>query len=340
MDKSGPSPAMRFGCASTAACIAEAITFPMEAIIIRMQIQTGTSLGMVGMLSSMVKHEGVGVLWRGVSPAMWRQVLCGGVGVGLYPVVRGSLVPEGGELQLYHRIIAGSTTGSFAQFLAQPLDVIKVRLQADAKLVASGAKPQYRGMVDTAAKIWATEGASGFFLGLTPSLFRAAAQYVNVCFFSLSSYFSSTNHIHSLIFIHRYGAGVAAYDQSKAMLIRNAGLGDNMPTHVAASLMSGFCTAVAGTPGDVLKTRMIAQLILKSGTNYTSTLDCLTTTLREGGPRAMYKGFLPTVRMHACAHKLAPRLDRSIVSSLSSLLKRSHSPLPSSTLSLSLFIFC
>ena len=184
MDNSGPSPAMRFGCASTAACIAEAITFPMEAIIIRMQIQTGTSLGMVGMLSSMVKHEGVGVLWRGVSPAMWRQVLCGGVGVGLYPVVRGSLVPEGGELQLYHRIIAGSTTGSFAQFLAQPLDVIKVRLQADAKLVASGAKPQYRGMVDTAAKIWATEGASGFFLGLAPSLFRAAAQYVNV--FSLS----------------------------------------------------------------------------------------------------------------------------------------------------------
>jgi hypothetical protein len=102
--------------------------------------------------------------------------------------------------------------------------------------------------------------------------------------------------------------------------------------------MSGFCTAVAGTPGDVLKTRMIAQLILKSGTNYTSTLDCLTTTLREGGPRAMYKGFLPTVRMHACAHKLAPRLDRSIVSSLSSLLKRSHSPLPSSNLSLSLHL--
>ena len=209
MDDSGPSPAMRFGCASTAACIAEAITFPMEAIIIRMQIQTGTSLGMVGMLSSMVKHEGVGVLWRGVSPAMWRQVLCGGVGVGLYPVVRGSLVPEGGELQLYHRIIAGSTTGSFAQFLAQPLDVIKVRLQADAKLVASGAKPQYRGMVDTAAKIWATEGASGFFLGLTPSLFRAAAQYVNVCFFSLSSYFSSTTQctprvIIILLFTHSF----------------------------------------------------------------------------------------------------------------------------------------
>ena len=262
-----PSALMRFACASTAACIAESTTFPLEAIIIRMQIQTGNTLGFVGMLRSVVSNEGAGVLWRGVAPALWRQVLCGGVGVGMYPLVRGAIVPDGTDPMLYHRVLAGSTTGSLAQLMAQPLDVIKVRLQADAKLVAGGAKPQYRGMGDTFAKIWASEGAGGFFLGLTPSLFRAAAQY---------------------------GAGVAAYDQSKALLISSAGLSDTMPTHVAASLMSGFCTAVAGTPGDVLKTRMIAQLILKSGTNYTSTWDCFQQTLKEGGPRAMFKGFVPT----------------------------------------------
>ena len=142
-----PHPLVRFGCASSAACTSEFITYPLEALIIRLQMQQGYNQGLVGMCVNVVKHEGVTNLWKGAVPALWRQVVTGGIGVGMYPVVRKIYTGDNQNPQLYHRILAGSTTGTIAQFIAQPLDIVKVRLQVQAKEVASGKPPTYKGIV-------------------------------------------------------------------------------------------------------------------------------------------------------------------------------------------------
>jgi len=262
-----PTAFVRFSCASTAAMIAEFITYPLEAMIIRLQMQEGFGLGMFGMLKHVTQTEGVTTLWQGASPALMRQIVTGGIGVGCYPIVRKFYQGDNDSPKLYQRIAAGSTTGTFAQFIAQPLDIVKVRKQMQGSVVAAGGKPLYKGTVDAFIKIGKSEGVAGFFRGLSPSLFRAAAQY---------------------------GAGTATYDTAKYNLVRTWGLPDTTPTHMLSSAISGFATAVVGCPADVIKTRMIAQTVKGGDKIYTGTLDCIMKTCAQDGVRGMYKGFIPT----------------------------------------------
>ena len=222
------------------------------------------------MLRNIYREEGVLNLFRGVTPAVTRQIVTGGIGVGWYPVVRRwfcSNNPEGSDPKLYQRVLAGSTSGMCAQFVASPLDVVKVRLQAEAKAVAMGETPTYRGMTHALRQILANEGIPGYFRGVTPSLLRAGAQY---------------------------GAGTATYDQCKSALVNIVGLPDIAPTHFLCSGISGFATACAGCPADVIKTRMIAQTLHGGERKYKHTLDCIVKTVRAEGFRGMYKGFVPT----------------------------------------------
>merc|ERR1712100_969642 len=176
-------------------------------------MQEGYNLGLSDMAISAVKNEGVTSLWKGAVPALYRQVVTGGIGVGMYPVARKIYAGDAETPKLYHRILAGSTTGTFAQFVAQPLDIVKVRLQVQAKAVTMGEKPTYNGMIDAFKKIWAADGMPGFFRGLNPSLLRAAAQY---------------------------GAGTATYDTAKSLFVHRIGLADTTPTHMLSSAFSGF----------------------------------------------------------------------------------------------------
>lgn len=222
------------------------------------------------MLRTIAKEEGFQSLFRGVAPAVARQIVTGGIGVGWYPVLRKRFCAGNSphaEPKLYQRIAAGSISGMCAQFVASPLDVVKVRLQAEAKLVASGQEPTYRGTVHALRLIWSKEGLPGYFRGVTPSLLRAGAQY---------------------------GAGTATYDQTKSFLVHSAGLPDIAPTHFLCSGISGFATACVGCPADVIKTRMIAQILHGGEKKYKHTFDCIAQTVRSEGIRGMYKGFVPT----------------------------------------------
>eukprot|EP00939_MAST-03C_sp_MAST-3C-sp1_P001211 g1211.t1 len=239
-------------------------------MITRLQLQRGYSHTFMSMLRTIQREEGFLSLFRGITPAVARQVVTGGIGVGFYPVLRKRLCAnntKGSEPRIYQRVMAGSISGMCAQFVASPLDVVKVRLQAEAKTVALGQTPKYRGMFHALRLILASEGIPGYFRGLTPSLLRAGAQY---------------------------GAGTATYDQSKSILIGTVGLPDIAPTHFLCSGISGFATACAGCPADVIKTRMIAQAIHGGEKKYKHTADCIAKTIRSEGFRGMYKGFVPT----------------------------------------------
>lgn len=247
--------------------MAEFVTFPLEALVIRLQMQQGYQSGLFSMFLMAVTKEGSMTMWKGATPAVCRQVVTGGIGVGLYPVVRRVYVGQESEPQMRQRICAGATTGAVAQFIASPLDVVKVRLQVQATEVARGKQPTYRGMIDAFVRIGRNEGIPGYFRGLSPSLFRAAAQY---------------------------GVGTATYDVVKHKLVHTRELPDTTSTHMLASVASGLASAIAGCPADVVKTRMIAQLLHGGRPIYRNTLDCMLQTVAKDGVRGMYKGFLPT----------------------------------------------
>ncbi len=73
---------------------------------------------------------------------------------------------------------------------------------------------------------------------------------------------------------------LATYDSAKHFLLINfsSSLKDNTSTHFLASGMSGFVAAVAATPIDVVKTRIMNQQKLKNNSNsnkiYKGSIDC------------------------------------------------------------------
>lgn len=76
------------------------------------------------------------------------------------------------------------------------------------------------------------------------------------------------------------------------------GMADTTPAHLLCSGVSGLASAVVGTPCDVVKTRMIADLT-ESGHDpqrrqYRHTLHCAVRTARSEGLRGMFRGLVPT----------------------------------------------
>ena len=67
---------------------------------------------------------------------------------------------------------------------------------------------------------------------------------------------------------------------------------DDWRAHSAASVAAGLAAALASTPADVVKTRLMNQT-LGEGSAYRGSVDCLVRTVRAEGPLALYRGFVP-----------------------------------------------
>jgi solute carrier family 25 uncoupling protein 8/9 len=84
-------------------------------------------------MSKVAAEEGPLALFNGLIPGLQRQVVFAGLRIGLYVPVRdmitGPLAP-GQNPTLIQKILAGMTTGAIGISVANPTDVVKVRLQA------------------------------------------------------------------------------------------------------------------------------------------------------------------------------------------------------------------
>lgn len=136
---------------------------------------------------------------------------------------------------------------------------MKVRLQADGKMPV-GVPRRYSGALDAYYTIAKQEGLAALWTGLGPNIARNAI--INA-------------------------AELASYDHVKETILKFPGFSDNVLTHLLAGLGAGFFAVCIGSPVDVVKSRMMGDSI------YKSTLDCFLKTLRNEGPFAFYKGFLP-----------------------------------------------
>ncbi|GJT31450.1 mitochondrial uncoupling protein 1 [Tanacetum coccineum] len=82
-------------------------------------------------------------------------------------------------------------------------------------------------------------------------------------------------------------AELASYDQVKQTILKIPGFTDNVLTHLLSGLGAGFLAVCVGSPVDVVKSRMMRD------PSYKGTIDCFVKTLKNDGPFAFYKGFIP-----------------------------------------------
>ena len=86
-----------------------------------------------------VRHEGVAALYGGIIPGLQRQMAFSAIRIGLYDDVKMVYMKKCGVTNTHGlemmcvRVMAGVTTATLAILLAQPTDVVKVRMQAGAR---------------------------------------------------------------------------------------------------------------------------------------------------------------------------------------------------------------
>lgn len=261
--------------ASLSAMVAESVTFPIDLTKTRMQLHGSGSasahrVGAIGVVSEIMRQEGMMGLYKGLSPAIIRHLFYTPIRIIGYENLKGILVrseasKDGESLPLVTKALLGGISGVIAQVVASPADLVKVRMQADGRLVSQGLKPRYSGPVEAFARILQSEGVRGLWKGVVPNIQRA--------------------------FLVNMGE-LACYDHAKHFVIeRKISGGDNIYAHTLASIMSGLASTTLSCPADVVKTRMMNQG--EKGV-YRSSYDCLVKTVRFEGVSALWKGFLPT----------------------------------------------
>uniref|UniRef100_A0AAV1VM50 Uncharacterized protein n=1 Tax=Peronospora matthiolae TaxID=2874970 RepID=A0AAV1VM50_9STRA len=268
----------RFLAGGVASATAELLTLPIDITKVRLQTQssgpiTGTKSvvqynGMVHAAQTMIRHEGFGALWNGAMPALLRQVSYTSICMALYEPLRnvfGANAADSsgnGEVPYVNKFLAGGCAGAIGISLANPVDVIKVRMQA------SRSGRMYHGITDAFRTIYQREGLRGFLRGMPPNIQRGFI--VNA-------------------------AELSTYDHTKELLVSSGLLHEGGLAHTSASCVAGFAGATASNPIDVVKTRLMSQPTDANGRGlqYEGMRDCIRKTFREGGVSAFYKGFAP-----------------------------------------------
>lgn len=293
----------KMGFAACSCVIAGSLTFPIDTVKTRLQLQ-GAELalksqlqqslaaqpgsgepeavkyrGFLRSVSTIVRQEGVQGLYKGISPALLREALYASLRLGTYDSCKAAMatvLPSFLEGSFLHKASSGAASGLLAVLTSSWTDVIKIRMQADE------AGRRYRTLPDALVKIYAAEGVRGLYKGLVPNMQRAAV---------LSA------------------AQLATYDHVKGVL-RRLEFTEGVHAYILASFLSGCVTTVVVSPIEVARTRIMNSsrptdsgstpaspatvshdgLAATQRVQYSGTVDCLVKTFRMEGLRGLYKG--------------------------------------------------
>lgn len=153
-------------------------TNPLEIVKIRLQVQGearrlhGTPLVGAG---AICRDLGLRGLYKGASACLLRDIPFSMIYFTTYAHLKADLFGErpGHRLGPWQLLAAGALAGMPAAYLATPADVVKTRLQVQAR----AGQQTYAGIRDAARKIYAQEGAAAFFKGGVARVLRSSPQF-------------------------------------------------------------------------------------------------------------------------------------------------------------------
>ncbi|CAH0052610.1 unnamed protein product [Clonostachys solani] len=164
---------------------AVAVVTPMEVIKIRLQAQHHSMADPLDVpkyrnaahaLYTVVKEEGFGALYRGVSLTALRQGSNQAVNFTAYTYFKEWLYNfqpqyEGGNLPSYQTTLIGLVSGAMGPLSNAPIDTIKTRLQ---KTPAEPGSSAWSRISRISAEMFKQEGFHAFYKGITPRIMRVA----------------------------------------------------------------------------------------------------------------------------------------------------------------------
>jgi solute carrier family 25 uncoupling protein 8/9 len=102
-----------FVCGGAAASVAEFATLPIDTAKVRLQLARNSKEGMFGTMRRIVTEEGTRGLFKGLAPAIQRQLVFASLRIGLYAEITERLkTPGETNISLGRKIIAGLLSGA------------------------------------------------------------------------------------------------------------------------------------------------------------------------------------------------------------------------------------
>lgn len=157
----------------------QVFTNPLEIVKIRLQIQgeVAKTVDAAPKRSAMwiVRNLGLVGLYKGASACLLRDVPFSAIYFPTYSHLKKDFFGESAtnKLSVLQLLTAGAIAGMPAAYLTTPCDVIKTRLQVEARK----GEAQYTGLRHAAKTIWKEEGFTAFFKGGPARIFRSSPQF-------------------------------------------------------------------------------------------------------------------------------------------------------------------
>ncbi|KAK1438496.1 hypothetical protein QVD17_04305 [Tagetes erecta] len=172
-------------------------------------------------------------------------------------------------LSICKSLVAGGVAGGVSRTAVAPLERLKILLQ-----VQNPHAIKYNGTIQGLKYIWRTEGFRGLFKGNGTNCARIVPN-------SAVKFFSYEEASKGILWLYRQQPGNE--DAELTPVLR-----------LGAGACAGIIAMSATYPMDLVRGRLTVQTD-KSPSQYRGIAHALATVLREEGPRALYKGWLPSV---------------------------------------------
>ncbi|CAM9703683.1 unnamed protein product, partial [Ectocarpus fasciculatus] len=194
-----------------AATVAETCTHPIDFVKTQTQIRKNSYFSCAK--ETLATHGVVG-FYPSLLPAVARHWVYTSCRIGIYEQISGGSVGW--------KAAAAFTAGALSQFIANPMDLVKIQIIDNPKL-------SVREAVSTTFR---SSGLKGFYTGWQPNVARS-------CFCNL--------------------AELVTYDMSKNFLINKLKFCDSTCAHFVSALMSGLAATLASTPADFIKSNYMSH---------------------------------------------------------------------------------
>ncbi|CAE7555642.1 ucpC [Symbiodinium natans] len=262
----------RFAAGGLGEMFAVSFSHPADVLKVRLQLtgECDSSLrtlrlrDMTAVARKLAVEEGPRGLYAGITAAWLRQAVFGTLRHGLYGVLESCGQVDGGPVPLLWRLQAGLAAGVVAAVVANPTDVVLIRMQSDA-----GWAPQhrrlYRHAVHGLTRVLHEEGWKALYRGVGPTTARAALVTMSQ---------------------------LATYEEVKSRALA-AGAVEGVRLHLSCAMASATVACLATQPVDCVKTRII-NMQQTCGISYAGPLDVIRKTLATEGILAFYKGLSAT----------------------------------------------
>lgn len=249
------------------------VTNPIDVIKTRLQLQgelSSNSLvsrkGVVTTTLKIVEVEGFRGFYKGICASLLREGTYSTIRLGGYDLMKINYFranEPATHFSLWKKFICGAVSGTVGAAIATPTDLIKVRMQAYTN--APGAANRYRNCFDGFYQVYKHEGFRGLYKGIGPTVQRAVI-------------LTATQ--------------LGSYDHIKQFLLKNQ-IQEGLLLHFLASTLAGFVAAMATSPVDLIKTRVMNQIVSAGEPLlYRNSYDCLIKTVSKEGLLGLYKGFI------------------------------------------------